>query len=138
MDIEYERIRDFLILHYHLNSRDDAELWRYCRAMDVPDSLQRKLDLFRHSGIIEAYQATACSRRRAGSAFSVGQGLKPEHYQPARRRDAARTAADRARRTSEDIHDRVDEMPKHASLRRAIRAMLAGRCARCTKLEERL
>ena len=56
MDIEYERIRDFLILHYHLNGRDDSELWRHCRSMAIPDSLQRRLQLFQHSGIIEQYR----------------------------------------------------------------------------------
>ncbi len=47
---EYHRIRDFIILHYKLNTRDDAELWRYCRAMDVPDSLAFKIDHFARYG----------------------------------------------------------------------------------------
>ena len=74
---EYDRIRDFLILHYHLNSRDDAEIWRYCRSMEVPDSLREKMELFRHSGIIESYKDGAV---HAASWLSVlvGQGLTPE------------------------------------------------------------
>lgn len=54
--LEYERVRDFIILHYKLNARDDSEFWRYCRAMQVPDSLQHKMDLFKASGYVVNYR----------------------------------------------------------------------------------
>ena len=51
-DKEYRQIRDFLICHYKVNGRDDSDFWRYVRDMDVPDELQRKLDLFASHGRI--------------------------------------------------------------------------------------
>ena len=49
---EFERIRDFLVLHYKLTQRDDSELWRYCAAMDIPDTLKEIMYLFRKYGKI--------------------------------------------------------------------------------------
>lgn len=115
MDVEYERIRDFLILHYHLNGRDDSELWRYCRDMEVPESLQRKMQLFRHSGVVQQYK-DGLFTPPSWLAVYLGQGLTPQHYSPL----ADAIPAERLLHELEDLHadirDRVDEMPKHASL----------------------
>jgi tryptophan halogenase len=47
---EIENIRDFIILHYKLTERDDSELWRYCAAMPVPDSLNYRIEQFKRQG----------------------------------------------------------------------------------------
>jgi tryptophan halogenase len=49
---ETERIRDFLVLHYHATTRSDSPFWDYCRTMQVPDTLVNKLDLYRSRGRI--------------------------------------------------------------------------------------
>jgi tryptophan halogenase len=48
--IEYERVRDFIVLHYKATQRDDTPFWNYCRTMDIPPTLQHKIDLYRSNG----------------------------------------------------------------------------------------
>lgn len=52
---EIERVRDFLILHYKLNGRSGA-FWQSCRDMEVPDSLNAKLALWRARGAFVRYR----------------------------------------------------------------------------------
>jgi tryptophan halogenase len=54
---EYERIRDFIILHYSANGRRSGELWRYCRDMPLPESLARKIALYRARGLIQQFDS---------------------------------------------------------------------------------
>lgn len=53
--IEWERIRDFIILHYKASQRDDSEFWRYCRGIAVPDSLQEKMEAYLEQGDLLHY-----------------------------------------------------------------------------------
>ena len=79
--MHYERIRDFLILHYIANRREGESLWDYLRAMPLPDSLEHKMALFRARATAPEYQFGLFSR---DSWLSVlfGQGLSPQGYDP--------------------------------------------------------
>jgi tryptophan 7-halogenase len=78
---EFTFVRDFIILHYKVSQRTDSEFWNYCRQMEVPYSLQKKLDLYESSGRIfrdnnELFDEV--------SWFAVmqGQGLNAKNYHP--------------------------------------------------------
>jgi tryptophan halogenase len=49
-ELEWQRVRDFLILHYHATERSDTAFWNDCRTLAVPDRLREYEDLFRGSG----------------------------------------------------------------------------------------
>jgi tryptophan halogenase len=52
LSVEMERIRDFIILHYKATTREDSEFWRFCKNMDIPTNLQKKIDLYQANGRI--------------------------------------------------------------------------------------
>ncbi|MEP6940686.1 MAG: tryptophan halogenase family protein [Rudaea sp.] len=78
---EWERIRDFLILHYNATERDDTPFWDYCRTMDIPESLRSVVELFRDSG---RYFRNADEMFGLVSWVQVmiGQRVVPRSYHP--------------------------------------------------------
>ncbi|GGE92268.1 tryptophan halogenase family protein [Sphingomonas prati] len=80
---EIEGVRDFIILHYHLNERDEP-FWRERREMRIPDSLAERIDLFRQSA--NAYQASHDLFRVASwTQVMFGQRLEPVQHHPVAR-----------------------------------------------------
>lgn len=78
---EYEFTRDFIILHYFLNERTDAPLWVRCRNAGVPDSLLRKIELFRHKGRVFRWPEDLFTED-SWIAVMLGQGVTPHGYDP--------------------------------------------------------
>jgi len=78
---EMERIRDFIILHYHANQREGEPFWDELRAMEVPTELQHKMDLFRASGRIHA-SFDELFDARAWIQVMIGQNVLPESWNP--------------------------------------------------------
>ena len=108
---ELEGIRNFIILHYHLNERD-GDFWRQCRTMKIPDSLAQRIALFRDGAL--AYQAAdELFRIDSWVQVMLGQGLVPSSrhamaclMRPDQLRDALT-------RMAANIQAAVAKLPRH-------------------------
>ena len=81
MQFEYEKIRDFLILHFNATQRSDTPYWDYLREMPIPDYLADKIAVFKSYGRVfreneELFNDTSWF------AVMIGQGLEPRGYDP--------------------------------------------------------
>jgi tryptophan 7-halogenase len=114
MGLNYERIRDFLLLHYVATQRDDSEMWRYFRNMTLPDSLKDKLDAWLSRAYIIKYQQTTFLPP-SWIAVLTGQNLIPQTYDP--RADAIRTDAVVAEieKLRQTISSAARKMPDHSA-----------------------
>ena len=79
MDLYFQRVRDFLLLHYVATKRDDSEMWRYFSNMALPESLQDKIDAWQQRGHIIKYEIGAF-HPPSWVAVMIGQNLLPENY----------------------------------------------------------
>ncbi len=79
MDIEYTRVKDFLILHYHATRRTDTSFWNRCRTMEIPESLRDKMKLFKERGYVVQYQG-GLFLEPSWVAVYLGQGVVPSCY----------------------------------------------------------
>jgi tryptophan halogenase len=78
---EYEKVRDFIILHYCLSRRNDSELWRYVANMELPDSLRRKIEIFEARGIVPL-EGDESFHEPSWVAILFGQEHLPKRYDP--------------------------------------------------------
>lgn len=79
---EYERIRDFIILHYCATTRDDTAFWNHVRTMPIPDTLKAYIDLFRANGQFFR-NGTEMFGLTSWVQVMLGQGITPRAYHPA-------------------------------------------------------
>jgi tryptophan halogenase len=77
---EYEKIRDFLVLHYHANERPEP-LWRQVREMAIPDTLAHKMALFRETGRL-ANMGQDLFQEPSWLAVLIGQNVMPRDHDP--------------------------------------------------------
>ena len=109
---EYNEIRDVLVLHYTATTRDDTPFWRHCRAIEKPDSLKQKMEMYEQSGniIIQGIELF-----KEGSWFAImdGQGMRPKSYHPFADIPSDEELQRRLELMARDVQTRVQSFPSH-------------------------
>ena len=79
--LEFEQVRDFIVLHYHATARDDSPFWNYCRNMPIPDSLAERIAIYRENARLYRHDNELFNET---SWFAVmhGQNIVPQRYHP--------------------------------------------------------
>jgi tryptophan halogenase len=109
---EYEQIRDFIILHYVVNDRDEP-FWRDCRAVPMPDTLAHRIELFRARGKVARFDGQLFSDT-SWIAVMLGQKVKPEHWDPLADIMSLAELQTKAGELREILHSAIARMPTHA------------------------
>jgi len=109
---EYERIRDFLILHYKATNREETAFWKYLKHMEIPRKLQEKIDIYEEKGRIYR-EDNELFNETSWFAVMNGQNLESKRWHPI----VDTLSIDEIKNRLADIHDTVKNsaniMPKH-------------------------
>ena len=122
---EMERVRDFIILHYKLNRRADTAFWRDCREMAIPETLERKLALWKARGQFVRYR-WEMFHPASWLAIYAGFDLFPDDYDPAADAMDPTYLARSLTEMRDNIARLVDQTPDHAQFLAALDAAAAA------------
>ncbi|MDV6331347.1 tryptophan halogenase family protein [Asticcacaulis sp. 201] len=110
---EYERIRDFLVLHYTATKRNDSPFWTHCRTMAVPESLSGKVDFFRQHGRVIVDEDDLFKEANWVQVL-IGQGVMPESCSPLTLNVPEKKLDDYFQHIRQIYEATVTKMPSHA------------------------
>jgi tryptophan halogenase len=121
MDLEYERVRDFLILHYCATERDDTPFWNHCRTMELPESVHYKMELFRERGHVVNYRE-GMFLEPSWIAVYLGQNVVPRRFDPLSEALPVSRLQTEMSRIGEACRSAAQRMPLHEEFLRGIGA----------------
>ncbi|HYM85350.1 MAG TPA: tryptophan halogenase family protein [Pseudoxanthomonas sp.] len=78
---ELVHVRDFVVLHYTLTNRRDTPYWREIADMQLPPTLQHRIDLFRETGRVFRMPDELFAEN-SWIQVMMGQGVMPQQYHP--------------------------------------------------------
>jgi tryptophan 7-halogenase len=113
MKLEYEWVRDFVILHYKATERSDTPFWNYCREMEVPEQLRSRIELFQADGRVFRDGEELFSKISWLQVLH-GQRVRPRKYHPLTDLLSEQEIAKYLDEVAGVIGACVDVMPSHA------------------------
>lgn len=122
MGLTYERIRDFILLHYAASDRDDTAFWQYIRSLDLPEILAHRMTLLEEAGHFVTYEHDLF-KLDSWLAVMIGQGRSPKAHNAVADgldTEAVKSTLGQLRRAIREI---VKQMPEHG---RYIRHVIDG------------
>jgi tryptophan halogenase len=116
--VEMEQIRDFIILHYHVNERTDSHFWRDLRNMAIPDSLAHKIELFAATGRLFREQ-NDLFLESSWLQVLLGQGIVPKDYHPIANTVAKEKLFEMLNNIQQIKNEPISKLPSHDEFLRA-------------------
>jgi tryptophan halogenase len=110
--LEFEQIRDFIILHYKATQRDDSPFWNYCREMPVPQTLADRMAVFQENGRLYRHDNELFSET-SWLAVLNGQNVHPKRYHPIADILPSDELDSRMARIARAMSQNVERMPTH-------------------------
>jgi tryptophan halogenase len=112
MAADFDNVRDFLVLHFHVTQRDDTPYWRELAAMTPPDSLAERLAIHRATGRIFR-ESDELFTKTSWLAVMEGQEVGARDDDPLALAVPHDVAAARLARIAELAGQAVERMPTH-------------------------
>ncbi|MET0309119.1 MAG: tryptophan halogenase family protein [Sphingomonas sp.] len=122
MQASFEAVRDFIVLHYKLTQRDDSQFWRYCREMEVPETLARRIELFLGRGRYLKGD-TDLFTTNSWVAVMLGQNGWPAGFDPLTEALDADKVARQIQNAHGAIAQTVENMPSQMEVLRRMNAL---------------
>ena len=120
MVADYVEIRDFVLLHYCATKRRDTPFWRAVAAMELPESLARRIALFRVNGTLSE-GVDELFRAVSWQSVMEGMGVHPRGVHPIVADAPAQAVAAEMRGAADVLERFVMTLPTH-------QAFLARHC----------
>lgn len=112
MRMDYEEIRDFVVLHYCVTEREDTPFWKHCKTMAIPDSLRERIELFKAHGTLRE-GVDELFRSPSWQSVFEGMGIRPEKYSPRIDNLDYKLIEDTLKEARQSIAGMVDTLPTH-------------------------
>ncbi len=110
--MEMDQVRDFIIMHYKATERDDSAFWRYCKNMEIPESLAHRLKLFRETAAFPIKEKELF-KIDSWTQVMLGQRIMPQQYHPIVDLMGEQELGNFFGKIKEGVNQAVVKMPTH-------------------------